>query len=105
LGQTLTGPSPRTSTPDFGCTTLATDLPYRISHAARHRYGRIARMVVAGIQQALTAGDGTLTRDHFTSAYILHSHARSNNDMNPFIIDRWDEIPSGSFILKTSDRE
>ena len=84
---------------------LATDMPDRISHAARHRYGRIAQVVVAGIQQALNAGDDALTRDHFTQAYILHSHARGRDDMIPFLIDHWDEIPAGSFILKTSDRE
>lgn len=84
---------------------VASDMPDRIAHSARFRYGRIAQAVVAGIQTALGTGETLLTGDHFAAAYIRHSHAQGRDEMNPFLVDDWENLPAGSFLLKTSERE
>lgn len=80
--------------------TLQSDLPERIAHAARYRYGRIAQVVLAAIEQAILKDDGRLSRDHFALAYLDHSQARGHDEMNPFLVDDWERLEPGSFLIE-----
>ncbi|NGO54055.1 ATP-binding protein [Allomesorhizobium camelthorni] len=82
---------------------LSSDLPDRIAHAARYRYGRITQVTLAALHVALERGDGVLTREHFALAYIDHSHARGHDEMNPFLVDDWARLEPGSFLFKGHD--
>lgn len=79
---------------------LESDLPERIAHAARYRYGRIAQVMLAAIEQALLRDDRRLSRDHFALAYLDHSQARGHDDMNPFLVDDWERLEPGSFLAE-----
>ena len=79
---------------------IATDIPDRVAHAARYRYGRIAQIVVAALHVAFQEEDATLTRDHFAIAYSRHSHAMDHEGMNPFLADDWRRLPEGSFLIR-----
>lgn len=79
---------------------LQSDLPERIAHAARYRYGRIAQVVLAAIEQAILKDDGHLSRDHFALAYLDHSQARGHDEMNPFLVDDWERLEPGSFLIE-----
>ncbi|TPK96979.1 MULTISPECIES: ATP-binding protein [unclassified Mesorhizobium] len=76
------------------------DIPDRIAHVARYRYGRIAQVVLAGIEQAALRNATTLTRDHFAYAYIDHSQARGYDHMNPFLVDDWNRLEPGLFLIE-----
>ena len=82
---------------------IAADLPDRIAHAANYRFGRIAQVVLAAIQITATKGDHALVRDHFARAYLLHSHARGHDEMNPFLASDWRRLPPGAFIIEGKD--
>jgi type II secretory pathway predicted ATPase ExeA len=82
---------------------ISSDLPERIAHAARYRYGRIAQVVLAAIQMAFQRGDSALERDHFALAFLDHSHARGFDEMNPFLVDDWRRLEPGSFLIRTRD--
>jgi len=79
---------------------IASDVPERVAHAARYRYGRIAQMVLAGIQVAIHKGANELVRDHFAYAYLELSHARGRDEMNPFLVDDWRNLPAGYFLIE-----
>jgi hypothetical protein len=79
---------------------LATDMPERIAHAARYRYGRIAQVTLAALQVAFQRNDEELARDHFAAAYLRHSHAIEHDDMNPFLSDDWRNLAPGSFLIE-----
>ncbi|RFC62743.1 ATP-binding protein [Fulvimarina endophytica] len=79
---------------------VASDIPERVAHAAAYRYARIAQVVLAGIHEALVGEAAELTREHFATAFIEHSHARGNDDMNPFLAHDWVRLPPGAFIVK-----
>ncbi|MCW7546120.1 ATP-binding protein [Aurantimonas litoralis] len=89
------------SSVDIDVTRVVTsDMPERIAHAAAYRYARIAQVVLAGIHAALVDEAAELTRDHFATAYIEHSHARGHDEMNPFLAHDWVRLAPGSFILE-----
>lgn len=77
---------------------IASDVPERIAHAARYRYGRIAQVVLAGIQVAIHKRAAELTREHFAYAYLELSHARGRDSMNPFLVDDWRDLAEGYFL-------
>lgn len=79
---------------------IASDVPERVAHAARYRYGRIAQMVLAGIQVAIHKGANELVREHFAYAYLELSHARGRDQMNPFLVDDWRNLPAGYFLIE-----
>ncbi|MBB3998356.1 ATP-binding protein [Aureimonas pseudogalii] len=79
----------------------ASDVPDRVAHAARYRYGRIAQVVLSAIHVALTKGAVALERNHFVEAYLLHSQARGQDDMNPFLRADWRNLPQGLFMIET----
>jgi hypothetical protein len=79
---------------------LESDLPERIAHAARYRYGRIAQVILAAIEQAAYRTSSALTRDHFAHAYIEHSQARGYDEMNPFLVDDWERLEPGLFMIE-----
>ncbi|MBN8974059.1 MAG: ATP-binding protein [Rhizobiales bacterium] len=79
---------------------LATDIPDRIAHAAKYRYGRTTQVVLATLQIAMKENAKALHRNHFANAYILHSSAQGRDDMNPFLVDEWRLLPPGSFIIE-----
>jgi len=81
----------------------AADMPDRIAHAANYRFGRIAQVVLAAIQVAVTNGDRALGRDQFARAYLLHSHARGHDEMNPFLAPDWRRLQPGSFLIEGKD--
>ncbi|WP_157944538.1 ATP-binding protein [Mangrovicella endophytica] len=80
---------------------VASDIPERIAHAAAYRYARIAQVVLAGIHAALVEEAAELTREHFATAYIEHSHARGFDEMNPFLAHDWARLEPGSFIAES----
>ncbi len=82
---------------------IATDIPDRVAHAARYRYGRIAQIVVAALHVAFQQNEATLTRDHFAIAYNRHSHAMEHDGMNPFVANDWRRLPEGSFLIEGDD--
>jgi hypothetical protein len=45
------------------------DLPARLIHGARYRFGRCVELVLAAVEVALLAGDDTLTGAHFETAW------------------------------------
>ncbi len=79
------------------------DLPERIVHAARYRFGRITQVMLEAIQVALNQEDTNLNREHFAYAYLGMSHARGHDEMNPFLVDDWERLPPGSFLKKWRD--
>ncbi|AZO23550.1 hypothetical protein EJ070_24655 [Mesorhizobium sp. M1E.F.Ca.ET.045.02.1.1] len=79
------------------------DLPDRIAHVARYQYGRIAQVVLAGIEQAAFREASTLTREHFAHAYIDHSQARGYDHMNPFLVDDWMSLEPGLFLIEEDE--
>lgn len=79
------------------------DLPERITHAARYRFGRITQVMLEAIQVALKQGATHLSREHFAHAYLGLSHARGHDEMNPFLVDDWKRLPAGSFLKKWRD--
>ncbi|TGQ73005.1 MULTISPECIES: ATP-binding protein [unclassified Mesorhizobium] len=79
---------------------LESDLPDRVAHAARYRYGRIAQVILAAIEQAASKNAAALTRDHFALAYIEHSQARGHDEMNPFLVDDWMRLEPGLFMIE-----
>lgn len=84
---------------------LASDLPQRIAHAANYQYGRIAEVVAAGIYVSALKQSPILTRQHFARAYLMHSHARGNDEMNPFLSDYWENLAPGYFLVDKSAYE
>jgi len=82
---------------------ISSDMPERIAHAAKYRYGRTAQVVVGAIQIALDHCDKTLSRDHFAMFYLDHSHARGLDQMNPFLVDDWQRLDPGSFLINMRD--
>ncbi|WP_315744844.1 MULTISPECIES: ATP-binding protein [unclassified Bradyrhizobium] len=78
---------------------LESDIPDRIAHAAKYRYGRTTQVVLAALQDAIRSNATTLHRDHFSRAYLSHSHARGYDEMNPFAINDWKALAPGSFLL------
>lgn len=90
---------------NLDCTALVeSDMPERIAHSARDRFGRVTQVVTAAIHEALKDDSAELHREHFALAYLAHSHARGHDEMNPFLVDRWQDLPKGLFLAKTSDR-
>lgn len=79
---------------------MQSDVPERIAHAARYRFGRIAQVVLAGIEQAAQRDSTALTRDHFALAYLEHSQARGHDTLNPFLADNWRRLDPGSFLFE-----
>jgi type II secretory pathway predicted ATPase ExeA len=79
---------------------LESDLPERIAHTARYRYGRITQVILAAIEQAASRSSSALTRDHFAHAYIEHSQARGHDEMNPFLVDDWERLEPGLFLME-----
>lgn len=77
---------------------INSDVPDRIAHAARYRYGRIAQVILSGIHVAIRKGAMELTREHFARAYLELSHARGRDDMNPFLADDWQRLQPGYFL-------
>lgn len=84
---------------------LEGDVPERIAHGARYRYGRICQIVLAGIHAAFRRGASVLAIEHFAEAYLDHSHARGFDGMNLFLIDDWKRLPVGSFLIGDDDVE
>lgn len=80
---------------------IASDIPDRVAHASRYRYGRIAQVALATIHVALTKNASVLERNHFVDAYLLHSQARGQDDMNPFLHADWRNLPQGLFMIET----
>lgn len=90
----------------INCSSLMrTDVPERIAHAAARGYGRVTQVVFAALQCAMQSNDAILTRDHFASAYLLHSSAQGKDDRNPFLDDNWRYLPEGSFIIDDEQDE
>jgi hypothetical protein len=79
---------------------IESDLPERVAHSARYRYGRIAQIILAAIEQAASRNAPSLTRDHFALAYIDHSQARGYDQMNPFLVDDWERLEPGLFMIE-----
>jgi len=79
---------------------IASDVPERIAHAARYRYGRIAQVILSAVHVAIHKGATELTREHFAYAYLELSHARGRDEMNPFLVDDWQRLAPGSFIME-----
>lgn len=82
---------------------IASDIPERIAHAARYRYGRIAKFTIEGLMVALKRKSPALTREHFARAYMNLSHARGRDEMNPFLIEDWRILPPGNFLYQGSN--
>jgi hypothetical protein len=82
---------------------ISSDLPDRIAHAARYRYGRVAQTVLAGIQQAATKRSAKLTRNHLAQAYAGRSHARGRPEMNLFLADNFSRLDPGLFLEDSPD--
>lgn len=76
------------------------DVPDRVAHAARYRYGRVTQVVLAAIHVAIRKSATVLSRDHFAEAYLAHSHARGIDEMNPFLADDWEQMAPGSFLME-----
>jgi hypothetical protein len=76
------------------------DVPDRVAHAARYRYGRVTQVVLAAIHVAIRQSAQELSREHFAEAYLQHSHARGIDEMNPFLMDDWQEIAPGAFLME-----
>lgn len=79
------------------------DVPERIAHAARYRYGRVAQTVLAGIQHAATRRSSQLTRNHLAQAYAGRSHARGRPEMNIFLADDFFRLDPGLFLEHEAD--
>ncbi|MGB3643574.1 MAG: ATP-binding protein [Mesorhizobium sp.] len=75
------------------------DIPDRVAHAARYRYGRITQVILAAIEQAAARNASSLSRNHFAHAYIEHSQARGHDQMNPFLVDDWERLEPGLFMI------
>jgi hypothetical protein len=84
------------------------DVPERVAHAAAYEFGRVCEVTAAAIYDAMihpsqtqvsSGSKARLERDHFARAYILHSHARGHDGMNPFLIDGWSKLDAGYFII------
>lgn len=82
---------------------LKSDIPDRLAHAAKYRYGRTAQAVLATIHHAVRHNASTLHRDHFAHAYLAHSSAQGHDQMNPFLVNDWRTLPPGSFIIESPD--
>ncbi len=82
-----------------GKTLIATDVPDRIAHAARYRYGRIAQIVVAALHVAFQR-DARSSRGSFRGSLCRHSHAMEPDHMNLFLADDWSCLPEGSFLIE-----
>lgn len=78
---------------------IESDLPERIAHAARYRYGRITQITIAAIQTALRMESSALTAEHFARVYQDHSHAHGYDEMNPFLVNNWRQLDPGSFLI------
>lgn len=48
------------------------DVAVRLIHGARYRFGRCVEIILAAIEEALRAGDKTLTGEHFEIAWSMH---------------------------------
>lgn len=93
-----------TSVIDMDATKVTqSDLPERIVHTARYQFGRVTQVVLAAIQVALEAGRTSLGRDDFARAYIHHSQARGYDEMNPFLVDDWQRLNPGAFLVDSRD--
>lgn len=77
---------------------ISIDIPERIAHTARYRYGRIAKLVMEGLIVAFERNSMVLDREHFARAYMKLSHARGHDEMNPFLVDDYRILPSGNFL-------
>jgi hypothetical protein len=84
-----------------------TDMPERMTHAARSRYARICQGVAAAIEYALYADPDAkeLTRGHFVGAYADRSLTRGDTTRNLFAADDWADLPPGSFLGRKEDEE
>ncbi|WP_292669753.1 TniB family NTP-binding protein [Mesorhizobium sp.] len=82
---------------------IQSDIPERIAHAARYRYGRITQVVLAGIQQAARKRSTALTRNFLARAYAAHSHARGRPEMNIFLADDFMRLDPGLFLQVKED--
>ncbi|WP_020093887.1 ATP-binding protein [Methylobacterium sp. 285MFTsu5.1] len=76
----------------------ASDLPWRLAHAANRRYARICQGVVAAIQEALHWKNARLTVGHFADAYERRSLAYGRDEKNPFVEQHWKELRPGAFL-------
>lgn len=83
------------------------DVPERLAHAVRCRYGRICQVTFLAIQEALhdDKANGRLTREHFAMTYLRTSHARGRDEMNPFLVDDWRRLEPGSLLVLMDDQE
>ena len=78
---------------------VSSDMPERIGHSVRHRYGRVCQAVFAAIHVALKREARSLDREHFALAYLGVSHARGHDERNVFLVDDWHRLEPGAFIL------
>ncbi|TNC11695.1 hypothetical protein FF100_18845 [Methylobacterium terricola] len=76
-----------------------TDMPERVAHAADYAFGRICKVVVNAIHEALHAPNcNELLPGHFALAYANCSRTRDRNELNPFMVDAWASLPSGLYL-------
>lgn len=88
---------------DLQCdAVIASDVPERLAHSVRYRYGRICQAVFASIHNAMTQNHRSLKREHFARASLGVSHVRGYDDFNVFLTDDWRRLEPGSFILPES---
>lgn len=81
------------------------DLPERLAHAARYRYGRICQLVLSALHEAIHKGRNELTVANFARAYERRSTTLGRDDRNPFLALDWSNLDSGSFLDLAGDDE
>ena len=101
---------------------VKTDMPERIAHAANYQFGRICEVTITGIHAAIlrvakeerekregtrpkeTPRGKVLVPDDMSKAYRDHSHTRGHDDLNPFHVKHWDDLPPGYFVTGKEDQ-
>jgi hypothetical protein len=82
---------------------LSGDLVERLSRSVNHRYGRVAKGVKSAIHEALHRDASELALEDFARAFLMKSHARGHDEMNPFLIDDWERLPPGTFFIEEEE--
>jgi hypothetical protein len=67
-----------------------TDLPERMIHAGRKRFGRCVEQMLAAIEVAIMERSGELCAEHFAEAFAAQEGC--STDQNVFLVPRWAEI-------------
>lgn len=66
------------------------DLPERLVHASRRRFGRCIEQIIDAIEVALMRGDKTLEISHFADVFFAQEGCTVSE--NVFVVPRWSSI-------------